>query len=114
VRDDRGFVAVAVVGLAAVLLAAGLLVTTLGAVAVARHRAASAADLSALAGAQHVLDGTACDAARRVASAQHAVLTDCSVAGSEVSVVAAVQVPGLGTAEARAKAGPVSGRTAGN
>jgi secretion/DNA translocation related TadE-like protein len=114
VREQEGFVTLAVVGLAAVLVATGGLVATLGAVAVARHRAASAADLSALAGARHVLDGTACDVAQSVARAQSAVLTGCAVAGSEVTVVAAVKVPGLGTAQARATAGPVGARTAGN
>jgi secretion/DNA translocation related TadE-like protein len=109
VRRDEGFVTVAVVGLAAVLVAVSALLATLGAVAVARHRAASAADLAALAAAGHVLDGTACEAAREVARAAGAELTDCRPEGTTVLVVAAVRVGALGTARARARAGPGSG-----
>jgi secretion/DNA translocation related TadE-like protein len=105
VKREAGFVTVAVVGLAAVLVAAGALVATLGTVAVARHRAAAAADLAALAGARHLLDGTACDAARRVATAAPAVLEDCRADGTSVTVRVAIRVGGLGTARARARAG---------
>lgn len=65
-RREAGFVTVAVAGLTLVLVAFSAVVATLGAVAVDRHRAAAAADLAALAGAGHVLDGPAraCGAAR--------------------------------------------------
>ena len=109
---ERGFVTVAVVGLAAVLLAVGALVVTLGAVAVARHRAAAAADLGALAAARHLVSGDACAAASRVVRAQSAVLLACEVTGERVVVTTGVTVAGLGTARARAAAGPVSGVTA--
>jgi secretion/DNA translocation related TadE-like protein len=110
-RDD-GFVAIAVAGLALVLVAVGLLVAALGAVAVARHRAAAAADLAALAAAQHVVEGSAaaCGAAERVAAAQGARVASCRLTGPEVEVVATVRPAGrlslLGTARARARAGP--------
>jgi secretion/DNA translocation related TadE-like protein len=109
VRREGGFVTVAVVGLAAVLVAVGALLATLGTVAVARHRAAAAADLAALAGARHLLDGTACDAARRVVQAEPAVLEDCRADGTSVTVRVGVRVGALGTARARARAGPSAG-----
>ena len=108
-----GFVTVAVVGLAAVLVGTASLLTTLGVVAVARHRAASAADLAALAGARHLLDGSACSVARSVAAAQGAYLVACSAGSDAVSVVAAVDVGLLGSARARARAGPVGGNQLG-
>jgi len=104
-RDEHGFVTVAVLGLTAVLLGIATLLTTLGVIAVARHRAASAADLAALAGADHLVDGTACAVARRAAVAQSATLESCAADGISVTVVAAVEIPGLGTARARARAG---------
>jgi secretion/DNA translocation related TadE-like protein len=109
VRDERGFVSVAVIGLAAVLLAVGTLVATLGAVAVARHRAAATADLAALAGARHALEGAdrACAAAAETARRQHGVLEACTLEGDDVQVVVSVRLGPLGSARARAEAGPV-------
>jgi secretion/DNA translocation related TadE-like protein len=114
VRREDGFVTVAILGLATVLVAVSALLATLGTVAVARHRAASAADLAALAGARHLLDGTACQAAARVARAATAVLEDCRDGGSDVTVQVGIRVGPLGTAHARARAGPAAGRPAGN
>jgi secretion/DNA translocation related TadE-like protein len=110
-RSERGFVSVAVVGLAAVVLAISAVVATLASVAVARHRAASAADLAALAGAQHALEGQqqACQAAARSADRQGAALDSCSLDGDQVSVVVRVRLGSLGSARARARAGPVRG-----
>lgn len=107
---DRGFATVAVLGLGAVLLALAVLVSALGTVAVARHRAASAADLAALAGARHVVDGGACRAAARTALAQAAALESCRVDGPSVSVQVGVRVGTWGTARARARAGPTGTR----
>lgn len=107
-----GFVTVAVLGLAMALLAFGGLLAALGAVAVARHRAAAAADLSALAAAGHVLEGPsgACAAAARVARAQAAALVTCTTIGSTVEVRVRVTPPGpigrLGAATSTAIAGP--------
>ena len=109
VRREGGFVTVAVLGLALVLLAVAALLATLGTVAVARHRAASAADLAALAGALHLVDGRACDAAGAVVAASSAQLLDCRADGSAVVVVVGVRVGALGTARARARAGPTTG-----
>jgi secretion/DNA translocation related TadE-like protein len=104
-----------VLGLTAVLLLFGTVATAIAAVAVARHRAASAADLSALAAASAVLEGpeVACDRARALAAEAGALLTSCRVDGDRVDVVAQVRPAGalgrLGAASVRAAAGPVSG-----
>ncbi len=102
-----------VLGLAAVLLLCGAVATALAAVAVTRHRAASAADLSALAAAGAVLEGpeVACDRARTLAAQVGALVTHCRVDGDRVDVVAQVRPAGplghLGAASVRAAAGPV-------
>ena len=105
-RTEAGFVTVAVLGLTAVLVALAALLATLGTVAVARHRAASAADLAALAGARHLLDGTACETARRAAEANRADLEECVTDSDRITVQVGVRVGPLGTARARAAAGP--------
>ena len=112
-HGDAGTATAMVLGLAAVLLLCGTVVTALAAVAVARHRAASAADLSALAAAAAVLDGpeVACARARQLAAQVGAQLSRCTVVADRVDVVAQVRPPGalgrLGTASVRAAAGPV-------
>jgi secretion/DNA translocation related TadE-like protein len=113
VRRDDGAATVLVLGLCAVVLLAGTVAAALGAVAVARHRAASAADLAALAAASRVLEGrhVACGAAELVARRADARLRSCRVEGWEVVVEAAVVPPGavgaLGSAVVIARAGPV-------
>lgn len=112
VGHDAGFVTVAVLALALALLAFGGVLASLGAVAVARHRAAAAADLAALAAAGHVIAGQpgACAAAWRVTRAQAAELTGCSISGTTVEVRATARPPGplgsLGAATSTARAGP--------
>lgn len=102
-----------VLGLATVLVGCATVTTALGAVAVARQSAASAADLSALAAAAAVLHGpeVACGRASSLAAQVGARLTSCSVDGDRVDVVAEVRPPGalgrLGAAAVRAAAGPV-------
>ena len=109
---DEGFVTVAMAGLMLVLISVTVLVAGLGAVAVTRHRAATAADLAALAAAGHALEGTvtACAAAGRVAEAQGAAVVDCRFDGSDALVEVTVRPPGrlgaLGAARAWARAGP--------
>jgi secretion/DNA translocation related TadE-like protein len=99
--------------LAVVLLMAGTAVAVT-AVGVARARAASAADLAALAAASRVVSGpaSACAAARSTARAVGASLTSCRLSGAVVDVVAVVRPGGLlgeiGTATGRARAGPVA------
>lgn len=114
VRRDDGVATVLVLGLASVLVLLGCVTAALGAVAVARQRAASAADLSALAAAGAVLDGpaVACRRAAGLADRVGAELSSCTVHGDQVDVLVAVRPPGvvgrLGPASARARAGPVA------
>jgi secretion/DNA translocation related TadE-like protein len=96
-----------------VLLAAGLAGATVGAAHVARHRAQAAADLGALAGAVHAIEGqpAACARAAEIVTANGARLTSCELAGLDLTVTVAVAPPpvtGLGRpAVATARAGPV-------
>ncbi|TYP84770.1 Rv3654c family TadE-like protein [Blastococcus xanthinilyticus] len=112
-RDERGSATVWVLALSAVLAlvaAAGVLA---GAAAVARHRAAGAADLAALAAAGRAVlgDPAACAVAAETATANGAELTGCAVGeGSVVDVTVEVPVRlgrlGVHTAHGRARAGP--------
>lgn len=94
-----------------------------GSAVTARHRAATAADLAALAGAAAAADippagpstAAPCQAATSVAAANGARLLDCGVDGFTVAVIAAVPLPWLaqlaragtaGWAHASARAGP--------
>ena len=103
-----------VLSLASVLALVGALSTSLAAVAVARQRAAAVADLAALAAAARSLDGqtAACDRAVRIALANGGRVLACRLAGEQVSVTAQVRPPGvlggLGSASARARAGPTA------
>ncbi|WP_254878593.1 Rv3654c family TadE-like protein [Streptomyces sp. NA04227] len=82
----------------------------MGQAVLSRHRAAGAADLAALAAADHAGEGrkAACERAARVAGAQGARLVRCAIAGevSDVSVAAGMR-PFV--AEVRARAGPAGG-----
>ena len=105
---------VVVAGLLLVLVCLGGLAATLGSVAVARHRAAAAADLSALAGARHRLEGqaAACRTAAQVAWAQGARLEGCVLEGLGLTVSVVLRPAGplgrFGAARSTARAGPVS------
>jgi secretion/DNA translocation related TadE-like protein len=109
---DRAAGSATVLVLAAVLLlgvttAVGMLVA---AGTVARHRAAAAADLAALAAAAHPFEppGPVCAVAVRVARANGTRLTRCTVAGAAVEVVVQRAAPAwvgwLGPAVGRARA----------
>lgn len=95
------------VGAIAVLCAVFGAVLSMGQAVVVRHRAAGAADLAALAAADHWSDGgtAACARAERVARAQGARLVRCSVDG-QISEVTAASGTGPITAEVRSRAGP--------
>ena len=114
---EAGFATIVVLGLAGALLAFGALLACLGAVAVARHRAAAAADLAALAAAGHRLEGTAraCSVASAVALGQAARVLSCASDGTTVTVVAEVRPPGslgrLGAARSTARAASVGAGT---
>ncbi|MEV7340453.1 Rv3654c family TadE-like protein [Streptomyces sp. NPDC093544] len=104
---DRGSATVWSVGVIAVLCVVFGVVLAMGQVVLIRHRAAGAADLAALAAADHWMDGAtaACDEADRVARAQHARLVRCAV-GGEISDVTAASGRGPFAAEVRSRAGP--------
>ncbi|MGI8417942.1 MAG: Rv3654c family TadE-like protein [Nakamurella sp.] len=110
-RDTGSATILAAVGVATliVVLAVGLQVA--GAV-IARHRAESAADLAALAGAAKVLTGqqSACSTAGSIAAANGAMLQDCELIGLDLRVMVRVDAalgPIGGSAAGRARAGPV-------
>ncbi|ALV50607.1 Rv3654c family TadE-like protein [Streptomyces althioticus] len=104
---DRGSASVWCVGAVAVLCVVFGVVLALGHAVVVRHRAASGADLAALAAADHWEHGAAeaCARADRVARAQDARLVRCVMTG-EVSDVSVASGVGPFTAEVRARAGP--------
>ncbi|MFJ7047122.1 Rv3654c family TadE-like protein [Streptomyces sp. NPDC101112] len=107
VRSDRGSATAWVVGVLVVLCAVFGAVLAMGQAVVIRHRAAGAADLAALAAADHWMKGGegACTTADRVARAQGSRIVSCEVEG-EIADVTAASGTGLLTAEARARAGP--------
>ncbi len=112
--DERGSATVWVIALSGVLVVIGTAAVLVGAATVARHRATTAADLAALAAAEHAVRGDpgACAAAGEVAGANGARLAACTVGdGAVVEVAVAVPVRlgplGVSRAGARARAGPV-------
>ena len=115
---DRGSATVLVLAVAGLLVLVAVLLAGLGGVAVTRHRAAAAADLAALAGADAALQGpdAACAAAGRAARRGDAELAACQLDGDVVEVAVLLRPGGvlgrLGQARAVARAGP--GAPAGN
>ncbi|MEW2128891.1 Rv3654c family TadE-like protein [Streptomyces sp. NPDC005435] len=106
-RGDQGSATVWSLGAIAVLCVVFGAVLALGHAVAVRHRAAGAADLAALAAADHWAEGdaAACARAERVATAQGARLVRCVLSG-EVSDVSAGAGRGPFTAEVRSRAGP--------
>ncbi|WP_116112390.1 Rv3654c family TadE-like protein [Austwickia chelonae] len=101
--------ALGLIGVITVLLLAG---SALASAVLAGHRAAAAADLSALAGAATLAitgdAGEACTRAELLARSNAAELVSCAVHGEDVAVStsSAPSWPGLPEARARAQAGP--------
>jgi secretion/DNA translocation related TadE-like protein len=99
------------IGLALVLM--GVAGAAVGAARVGRHRAQTAADLGALAGAARAVEGApaACERAAQFVAGNGGRATSCEVNGLEIVVRAEVTVtplPGLTRhAEVAARAGPV-------
>jgi secretion/DNA translocation related TadE-like protein len=104
---DRGSATVWSVGAIALLCVVFGVGLALGQAVVTRHRASGAADLAALAAAEHWAEGraAACARADRVARAQGAGLVRCAIAG-DISDVTAESERGPFTARVRARAGP--------
>ncbi|WP_055479002.1 Rv3654c family TadE-like protein [Sphaerimonospora mesophila] len=113
-RAERGSATVWAVAMMALICVAALVVVQIGAAGVVRHRAQSAADLSALAAASWMFaePGRACERARTVAMANGARLRSCSLSDgvAAVSVIVAITLPltGSRTVTGTARAGPVS------
>lgn len=112
--SERGSATVWVLILSAVLVTVAAAAVLMGTGIVARHRAVTAADLAALAGASRAVVGDAapCAAAAEIAAANGAELAGCELEpGSIVSVEVRVdlRLGRLGEREAvgRARAGPV-------
>ena len=105
--SDRGSGTVLVVGGIGLLVTAVVLLALVGSLLVSSARAASAADLAALAAARELLAGNPCAAAGRVATTNSSELTQCEVhADGSVTVRVAVTVGGrIGRATAVARAG---------
>ncbi|MFW6205409.1 MAG: Rv3654c family TadE-like protein [Actinomycetota bacterium] len=92
---ERGAGSVLVLAAVLVIVTALLAVATLGSGYRARHRAAAAADLSALAAAETLRSGDdPCAAAEKVSMANGASLRSCAVEGWEVEVAAATAIRG--------------------
>jgi secretion/DNA translocation related TadE-like protein len=100
----------------AVLLAITIGGLYVGSAVIARHRAQAAADLSALAAATHLADGTgtACSRASALAHAMRISVTQCEVEDLDVVVTVETSVSlgriAVGPARATARAGPVDTR----
>lgn len=117
-RED-GSASVWLLALSMVVVALIAASTVVMAALTTRTRAASAADLAALAAAGHALDGpaAACVVARRIAEANGARLLHCQVRDAVADVVAVVTLrwPGPGwqglgwPAAVRSRAGPADG-----
>ena len=111
--DDRGGATVLVLAIGLVTVLIAIASAAVGAAIVARHRAQSAADLAALAGALDALDDVevACARAGEIAARNGGHLIACHVDGLDVVVTVEVRPAGLaamaGTARASARAGPV-------
>ncbi|MFH8794265.1 Rv3654c family TadE-like protein [Streptomyces sp. NPDC017941] len=106
---DRGSATVwAVVGITVLCVVAGS-VLAMGQATVARHRAGGAADLAALAAADHWANGQAdaCTKAGRVARAQDTRVVRCVLVG-EVSDVTAAAEFGPFEVQVRSRAGPAA------
>jgi secretion/DNA translocation related TadE-like protein len=106
--DDRGVATVWVAWAIAALVAVVGLMLLLGAATVTRHRAAAAADLSALAAAAYGPWGEefACRQARWVSERMSVRLAGCRLTGWLADVEVTVPMSGIGQATAHASAGP--------
>ena len=111
--DERGSGTVLVLGIVAVLLAMAVCAGFLIQAQAAAGKARSAADLAALGGATALSSVVApsepCETAGRVARANGAEVTECTVAGEDVVVEVSVRTRVLGVvreAVSAARAGP--------
>jgi secretion/DNA translocation related TadE-like protein len=126
--SEAGSASLWALSLAMVLWVCVAAVVLAGVAVIARHRAATAADMAALAAASVIGSGElagavagdpgsgarACAAANAIAVANDASVTSCQVSGQVVDVTTNVRIPALGllgslgldSVSARARAGP--------
>ena len=106
---DRGLATVAACVGALAVIAVLVVGVRIGAATIARHRAEAAADLGALAGATRAVSGEAagCGRADTVVRANRARMLSCRADGLDLLVQVVVTLDGGGSAEARARAGPL-------
>lgn len=112
-QRERGSASIWVLALAFVLFAGAVVVSLYGSAVTARHRAAAAADLAALAAAERLWSGDPaepCRIARTVASRNGAVVDECRVGTGYATVTTEVRFRGvltrLGHASGLARAVP--------
>lgn len=92
-ETERGSGTLMVMSVVIFMLTLAAVVAVFGRYIVAGHRAAAAADLAALAGAQAYGTGQdGCAAARRYAARNHQTLAACSVVGDRVDFVLSVRI----------------------
>jgi secretion/DNA translocation related TadE-like protein len=109
---DGGYATVWAVGGITVIMALVVFAVQLGTAIATRHRAEAAADLAALAAAQHAVRGqqVACARAGQIATAMGGVLAECGLLGWEALVTVRVAAPftllTAGEAAGSARAGP--------
>lgn len=89
--DDRGSAVVWSMALVGVLLAAAVVASGVGSVALLRVRASTVADLAAIAA---TVSGD-CDSAAAVAGANGMALSSCSIQGADIVVTVVAQPPVL-------------------
>lgn len=115
VSDESGAATVLAAFLVAALVAVSAGAVLVGAAVIARHRAQSAADLAALAGASRLPSGPeiACQLAHSIGSAMGATVAGCKVDRLDVVVDCTVRLSAGSGGEARAvaRAGPAYDRT---
>ncbi|MFF1955482.1 Rv3654c family TadE-like protein [Streptomyces sp. NPDC058220] len=104
---DRGSATVWVAMAATTICVVFAVVLAMGQAVVTRHRAGAAADLAALAAADHALRGPAeaCRGAAEVAAAQGAEVVRCALSGEIADVTARARF-GPYAPTVRARAGP--------
>ena len=110
-RDDRGAATVLAVVFIGLLTSVAVAVVAAGGLVSGHRRAASAADLAALAGAAALQKGSpGCVAAEEVAEANRSRLLTCQIDGEVLTVEVGVDVESLldssWTLTGRARAGP--------
>jgi secretion/DNA translocation related TadE-like protein len=97
IRRERGAGSVLVLAATMMIVVGSLVAATLGSGIAARHRAAAAADLAALAAAGALVRPAGehpCGAAERVSRANGATLRECNVERGEVEVAASAPITG--------------------